>query len=264
MTLAEYLFKIEKVRDEDAAAGGVYDFWSVDGQNTYYFFTCGDGHDLYDLSDLTELLCDFEFYQGEMRFVDWQELQPLFDIRISDDSEFPEHEPSMRNQVIVIRGTCSGQCAERIKPYDGYTTGLVPCCEPIFELTSNGDALLYGSDAELEIENLKADKNVKVGTAVRSQKNASFKSMFYDAVVWVKYCKCVDAVIFNLDSYLNMADSDTAGAYAAIHIKNGQLRIVTGEALKKLYRQYCKYPAIDYELEKSISCLLNQYFKFER
>ena len=55
----------------------------------------------------------------------------------------------------------------------------------------------------------------------------------------------MDAVIFNLDMYPEVSRPVTDYAYAAIHIKNRQLKVVNGETLKKLYREYCKYPAMD-------------------
>ena len=55
----------------------------------------------------------------------------------------------------------------------------------------------------------------------------------------------MDAVIFNLDMYPEVSRPVTDYAYAAIHIKNRQLKVVNGETLKKLYREYCKYPAME-------------------
>ena len=70
----------------------------------------------------------------------------------------------------------------------------------------------------------------------------------------------MDAVIFNLDMYPEVSRPVTDYAYAAIHIKNRQLKVVNGETLKKLYREYCKYPA----MEEQITELSGFYFRFER
>lgn len=74
----------------------------------------------------------------------------------------------------------------------------------------------------------------------------------------------MDAVIFNLDMYPEVSRPVTDYAYAAIHIKNRQLKVVNGETLKKLYREYCKYPAMDYSMEEQITELSGFYFRFER
>lgn len=252
MNLAEYFFKIEKEEDTNITIGKGCDFWSVDEQSVYYYFTCRNEsnsygpynpYDAYDTRSVIEALCDCEFerFSDEMVFVDWKNLQPLFAIYISEKSDFPKEDPVLRNQTMVIRGTCSGRCSNSIIPYDGYAARLVPCCEWICQLTKDGTKLPEGG-VGLESQNLKAGKSVKVGRDVFSRKYATFVDMLIDAAVWAKYCKCVDAVIFNLDSYSNMADA--AGAYAAIRIKNGQLEVVIGERLKKLYHQYGKYPPI--------------------
>ena len=265
MSLAEYFFRIEKRSETEGISDGVCDFWSVDEQGIYYFFTC-ISHDIYEAVDFTHCLCGFEFSFCEMLFVDWQTLQPLFQVGISDHSYFPEHEPIMRNQLIVIRGTCSGQCAKSIRPCKGYVTRLIPSCEPVRQITRDGNALIDVGRNRMafRICNLKADKNVRIGTAVWSQKNANFADMLQEAAYWALCCKCADAVIFNLDLYPRADFSETDGAYAAIHIKNGQLKIVMGDALEKLYQKYCGYPAMDYNMEDSISDLAGFHFRFKR
>lgn len=261
MNLVEYLFHIERC-SEVTASYEVCDFWSVDEQGVYYFFT-----HKFDFADsFTGLLCDFEFYNDEMLFVDWQTLQPLFNSSISDPADFPKRDPVMRNQLIVIRGTCSGQCAERIRPYYGYAARLLPSCEPIRQITRDKNALFdaWRNEADVEICDLKADENVKIGTAIWSQKYATFADMLLDAAYWADCCRCVDAVIFNFDVYPQVNCLETDKAYAAIHIRDGQLEVVTGKALEKSYRKYCRYPAVDYDIENSISSLCGFSFKFER
>ena len=182
MNLAEYLFQIEKCDGEMTESYEVCDFWSTDEQGAYYFFT----HKFDFSGSFTELLCGFEFDKGEMLFADWQALQPLFHIRISNPLDFPERGPVVSEQLIVIRGTCNGQCAESIKPYYGYVTRLIPSCEPVSRLTRNGSVLLDArlDDTDFEICNLEADENVRTGTAVWSQKNADFTDMLLDATYW--------------------------------------------------------------------------------
>ncbi len=262
MNLAEYLFQIEKCDGEMTESYEVCDFWSTDEQGAYYFFT----HKFDFSGSFTELLCGFEFDKGEMLFADWQALQPLFHIRISNPLDFPERGPVVSEQLIVIRGTCNGQCAESIKPYYGYVTRLIPSCEPVSRLTRNGSVLLDArlDDTDFEICNLEADENVRTGTAVWSQKNADFTDMLLDATYWAYCCRCVDAVIFNLDFMPEVNRPETDGAYAAIHIKDGQLEVVRGRALEKLYHRYCRYPAMDYDIEEIISDIRGFYFRFER
>lgn len=262
MNLAEYLFQIEKCEGEMAESYEVCDFWSIDEQGAYYFFI----HKFDFSGSFTELLCDFEFDKDEMLFVDWQALQPLFQISISNPSDFPKRDPGARNQLIVIRGRCSGQCAESIKPYYGYAAHLIPSCEPVRRLTRDGDALFdaWRDDTEFEISNLEADEKVRIGTAVWSQKYATFTSMLLDAAYWANCCRCVDAVIFNLDFMPEVNRPETDWAYAAIHIKDDQLEVVRGKALEKLYHRYCRYPAMDYDMEETISDIRDFYFRFER
>ncbi len=119
-------------------------------------------------------------------------------------------------------------------------------------------------DTDFEICNLEADENVRTGTAVWSQKNADFTDMLLDAAYWAYCCRCVDAVIFNLDFMPEVNRPETDGAYAAIHIKDGQLEVVRGRALEKLYHRYCRYPAMDYDIEEIISDIRGFYFRFER
>lgn len=260
MTLAEYLFQIEKCTEITEASYGVYDFWSIDDQSIYYFF-----NRKFDFSEnFVELLCGIDLYEDEMLFINWQTLQPLFNISISDPADFPEKEPLMRNQLIVIRGTCSGQCPGKFIPRYGYVARMLPSCEPVSRITDDGKLLCSLRDDDFEVCGLKADGNVKIGTALWSQKFATFRDMLFDAVYWANCCKCVDAVIFNLDTDPQVNRPETDGAYAAIHIKDGKLKVVTGSALEKLYHKYCRYPAVDYDIEKSLSRECGFCFKFER
>lgn len=246
MNLAEYFFQIETCQETAVQSYHAFDFWSMDEQETYYFFTY-PGENVCEMSDFTDELCGFTFSSREMRFVDWQTIRPMFTIGLSAPSGFPKQEPLMRHQLIVIRGSCSGPCAKFIRPRNGYAAGLIPPCGPVRQITCGGTSLPD------KICILKAETPVTIETARLSSKHAVFMDLLLDAACWASCCQCADAVLWNLDWHSLETPPETHKAYAAIRIKNGQLTVFTGKALERLSRQYCRGLAPDFACPDKLS-----------
>jgi len=246
MKLVEYFFDIEKSDDVSSFSAKNYDFWSFDGQGTYYSFKCYEKFVDTDISGFMRRMCDFEFsFDAEYR-VEWGNLQLLFSIEITDNSEAPELKPVKSNQCLMIRGFCAGECSERIIPYVGYATKILPSCEPIIKITRCGESLPI--NATLVVEGLKSSSAVKIGLIVTTRKNADYVDMLFDAAYWMRYCHCLDVVLLNLDDSTIDAESGVNfdHVYCAVHIKNNQMQLITNkQKIERLYNIYSVCPSAD-------------------
>lgn len=247
MKLIEFFFQIEKTVDSETSILKAYDFWSYDGMDTYYFFKAYEKYSDVGIEGYVEQICDFEFFLGDELYVDWEKLQPLFGIEIADNPEIPDFEPAMRNQYLVIRGSCLGNCSKQIIPSYGYAARVLPSCEPVVELTHKGDSL-HG-DTELVIKGLKPPDKVKVGATVLTLKYADYLDMIFNAAYWMGYCHNLDVVMLNFDFSPTEREPELNFNYAyfAVQVKGNQMQLVTNpQKIKRLYRDYSTLPFVDY------------------
>ena len=246
MKFIEYFFCIKKSDDISSFSEEEYNFWSQDDKGIYYCFKCYEKFCNIDISVFMQRMCGFDFNFNDEFYVDWNKLQPLFNIEITDDSEMPERKPLVSNQLVIIRGFCKGECSQSIIPYMGYSMQLLPSCEPIMKITRGGETL--PNDVTIIIEGLQKPSTVKIGSIVKTHKNAEYTDLLFDTAYWTKYCSQLDVVIFNFDyaPTVHGGEPDFTQAYCAVHIKGNQIKVITNvQKIKKLYDAYSSCPAVD-------------------
>lgn len=173
-------------------------------------------------------LFDSVLFSEECAFIEYTQLDFLKSINIEGDITC-FREPCQRNQLVGVRGTCSQECPDCIPEFSGYALRDLPICDK--------------------------EKNL-LGTTLWTAKWATIFDMLRDVFFWVRYCRCLDVLIYNFDftPYGDDIDLHYDSCVFAAYIQGNTIRFIeSASERKKLFKKYSKtYECVDYKLEDVI------------